>query len=311
VTASRTAARLLRCFPRTWRARYAEELEALVVDMSDGRRVSWRTRADLVRAGGREQLRAAGLGSDGTPDAQVRGGVSLVLWAWALFVFAGAVVQKTSEHWQSSLPGSHPLATIAFDVLIGTAVLASVLVLAGIAVALPSLRRLLRKGGWSCIHRRIRTASIATVILIAATVGLVLWAHGLTAHQRAGADAPYASAVAVWALLGLGTLLTWTRAAVEAERCLHVSSHALAGQATLAAGVAGAMTVMTAAAVAWWIAVAQRKPAALTGSHAAHASAAVPQLILATALMLLCAVMSSFGAWQATRSLPGLTIPSE
>jgi hypothetical protein len=310
VSASRTAAWLLRCFPRSWRARYGEELQALVVDMSDGRRVCWRTRVDLVGAGGRERLRAAGLGSGGTPDTRVRWGASLVLWAWALFVFAGAVVQKTSEHWQSSLSGSHPLATIAFDVLVATAALAGVLVLAGIAVALPSLRHLLANGDWCRVHRGIRTASIATVILIASTAGLVLWAHGLTAHQRAGAGAAYASAFAIWALLGLGTLLTWARAAVRAERCLHLSSRALAAQAVLAAGVAGAMTIMTAATAAWWIAVADRTPAALTGSHAAHASAAVPQLILATAVMLLSALMSTFGAWQATRSLPSLIIPS-
>jgi hypothetical protein len=306
VSASRSAARLLRCFPRTWRARYGDELQALVVDMSDGGRVSWRTRADLIRAGAREQLRAAGLHNDGTPDARVRRGASLVLWAWALFVFAGAVVQKTSEHWQQALPGSHPLATIAFDVLIATAAVASVLVLAGIAVASPSLRRLLRDGGWSRIQRGIVTASITTVILIAATVGLVLCAHSLTAHQRAGADVAYACAFAVWALLGLGTLLTWTRAAVRTERCLHLSAHALAGQACLAAGVAGAMTIMTAATATWWIAVGAHTSAALTGSDAAHASAAVPQLIIAIALMLSAAAMSSVGARQAIRSLPGL-----
>jgi hypothetical protein len=304
------AAWLLRCFPRAWRARYGEELQALVVDMSDGRKVSWRTRADLVEAGVRERLRAAGLGSDGRPDAQVRGGAGLVLWAWAMFVFAGAVVQKTSEHWQSSVPGSHLLATSAFDVLIATAAVASLLVLVGIAVALPSLRRLLHSDGWYHIHQGIRTASIATLILIAATVGLVLWAHGLSAHQRAGADATYGSAFVVWSLLGLGTLISWTRAAVKTEGRLHLSSHILAAQARLAVGVAGAMMIMTAATAGWWIAVAERIPAALTGAHAAHASAAVPQLILATTLMLVSAVMGSFGAWQATRSLPSLNIPS-
>jgi hypothetical protein len=140
---------------------------------------------------------------------------------------------------------------------------------------------------------------------------LVLWAHGLSVRQRAGADAAYACAFAVWALLALGTLLTWTRAAVETERCLHLSSQALAGQARLATGVACAMTIMTAATAAWWIAVAQHMPAALSGSHAAHASTAVPQLILATALMLVSAVMSSLGAWQASRSLPGLIVLSQ
>jgi hypothetical protein len=307
MSASRTAARLLRCFPPTWRARYGDELQALVVDMSDGGRVPWRTRADLVRAAGREQVRAAGLRNDGTPDARIRGGASLVLWAWALFVFAGAVVQKTSEHWQQALPGNHPLATVAFAALIATAALASVLVLAGIAVASPSLRRLLREGGWSRIQRGIVTASIATAVAIAATVGLVLWAHSLTAHQRAGADAAYACAFAVWALSGLGTLLAWTKAAVRTERSLQLSAQALAAQARLAAGVAGAMTVMTAETATWWIAVAVRTPAALTGSGAAHGSAAAPQLILATSLMLLAAGLGSVGARQATRSLAGLT----
>lgn len=310
MTPSRTAARLLRCFPRSWRARYGEELQALVVDMSDGRRVPWRTRADLMRAGGREHLRAAGLQNDGTPDSRIRGGASLVLWAWALFVFAGAVVQKTSEHWRQSLPQSHPLATIAFDVLIGTAGLASVLVLAGIVVALPSLVRLLRAGGWCRIHRTVRTAAMATVVVIAATVGLVLWAHSLTAHQRAGADTAYACAFAVWAVLCLGTLLAWAWAAVRTERCLALSPRALATQAWLAAGVAGSMAVMSAATASWWIAVAARAPAALTGSGAVHASAAVPQLILAIALMLLAAGMGTVGARQATRSLPGVTASS-
>lgn len=306
MSAARTAGRLLRCYPRRWRSRYGEELQALVVDMSDGGRVSWRMRADLACAGLRQRLRAAGVGADGTPDAQARGGAGLVLWAWALFVFAGALVQKTSEHWQQGLPGGHRVASVAFDVLIGVAVLASLLVLAGIALAAPSLLRLLGDGGWPRIRRRIRTAGVATVIVIAATVGLVLRAHGLSAHQRAGADAVYAGAFAVWALLGLGVLLAWTAAAVRTERCLQLPVRRLGVQVRLAAVVAGAMGVMTAATAVWWIAVGERAPAALTGSHAVHASAAVPQLILALVLMLLASGLSGFGARQATRSLPAL-----
>jgi hypothetical protein len=60
--------------------------------MSDGRRLPWRLRADLARGAGRERLRAAGLGDD-DPERRARGGVLLVLWAWAVFVLAGAVVR--------------------------------------------------------------------------------------------------------------------------------------------------------------------------------------------------------------------------
>ncbi len=148
---ARTTTRLLRLYPRSWRLRYGDELEALILDMSGPQRVPWRIRADVAVSGGRERLRAAGLGGD-SADARVRGGASLVLWAWALFVVAGTIVQKTSEHWRHALPsGSHTAATVAFGSLIGVAIAAAVIVVAGIALTLPALGRFLRR-------RRLDTA---------------------------------------------------------------------------------------------------------------------------------------------------------
>jgi hypothetical protein len=106
---ARTAARLLRLYPASWRVRYGDELETLILDMSGGGRVPWRIRAN-VAAAGRERLCAAGPGGD-SADARVRGGASLVLWAWTLFVVAGAIVQRTSEHWDSALPGGAGVAS--------------------------------------------------------------------------------------------------------------------------------------------------------------------------------------------------------
>ena len=307
MSAPRTASRLLCFYPPRWRARYGEELEALVVDMSDGRRVPWRTRADVIWAGGRERLRAAGFSGHGTPDAGARAGASLVLWAWALFVFAGATVAKASEHWQQALPsGGHTVATTAFDVLIGAAVSASALVLVGIALAAPGLQALIREGGWAGLRRRIRAAGVATLVLVAATVGLKLWAGGLSPHQRAGADTAYALAFTGWALLALGVLLAWTSAAVRTERQLRLRDRFLRAQVRLATGVATAMAAMTVATAVWWVAVAERAPAALTGSRDAHVSAAVPQLVLATILMLLATALAGLGARRANRCLPAL-----
>ena len=304
MSASRTARRLLRCYPSRWRNRYGEELEALVVDMSDGHGVTWRTRADVIFAGGRERLRAAGLSGGGNPDAGARAGACLVLWTWALFVFAGAVLQKTSEHWSQALPArGSAVATVAFEALIALAVVTGLVVVGAFAVSGPSVRELLRQRGWQPIRHRVRTAAVTTLVLIAATVGLIIWAHGLSAHQRNGADALYAGAFVVWALLGLGVLLTWTAAAVKTERYLRLSTRLLRAQVRLAGLVAAGMGLMTVTTAIWWVAVADRSPAALTGSRTSNASAAVPQLIFAVSLMIVATGLGTFGARRAASLL--------
>lgn len=52
-------------------------------------------------------------------------GATLVLWAWALFSIAGAIVAKTSEHWQRALPRA-AMAHVAFSTLTALAAWAHV-----------------------------------------------------------------------------------------------------------------------------------------------------------------------------------------
>ena len=74
--------RLLMClYPRAWRARYAEELEALIVASSGGGRVPWQIGLDVAVAGVHERLRAAGMSGVGEPEERVRGGSLVVLCA--------------------------------------------------------------------------------------------------------------------------------------------------------------------------------------------------------------------------------------
>jgi hypothetical protein len=300
---ARTAGRLMRFYPPSWRARYGEELEALILDMSAGRRVPWHVRADVAGAGGRERLRGLGLAGDGSPQARARGGAALVLWAWALFVLAGAIVQRTSEHWDTALPGAHALASRAFDGLLGVAVVASVLVLVGIGLALGALLRFLRDGGWPQIRRTVIVAGLMTALLVAATIGLVVWAHGLTARDRQGHDTAYAIAFLAWAALCAGTLVSWTAAATRTAACLSLRDVTLRFQTWLAVSVSVAMAVMAAATAVWWISVANVAPAALTGSSAGHASALVPQLVVAMALMVVATAVGAAGARRAGRAL--------
>jgi hypothetical protein len=306
MSAARTTARLLRLYPASWRDRYGDELETLILDMSGSERVPWRVRADVALAGGREQLRGAGLGGD-SPDARVRGGAGLVLWAWALFVLAGMIVQKTSEHWQQALPaGGHITATVAFDSLVGVAIAAAALVLAGIALTLPALGRFLVAGGWAQIRRPVIRAATITAVLIIATIGLVVWAHGLSARDRQGTDTIYALAVAAWALLGAGALAAWCSTATRTAARLSLSPAILRIEAQLATALAAALTVMAAATAVWWIAVATVAPPALTGAPGGHISAFVLQLVVAMVLMLAAVALGGAGARRARRALPGL-----
>jgi hypothetical protein len=205
-----------------------------------------------------------------------------------------------------SLPGTHTLATWAFGGLVGLAVVASVLVLAGIGLTFGTLLSFLRDGGWSRIRRAVLLAALLTALLIAATAALVGWAHGLAPRDRQGGDAGYGIAFLAWAALCAATLAAWTAAATRTAARLPLPDVTLRFETWLAVAVAVAMAVMAAATAVWWIAVADVAPAALTGSTAGHASALVPQLVVAMALMVLATALGAAGARQAGRALGDL-----
>jgi hypothetical protein len=259
----------------------------LIVEMSDDRRVRWSVRADVVVGGVRERLGGGG----------ARGGLNLVLWAWALFLLGGGVVQKTSEHWQEALPaGTGSTASAAFTCLIVVAGVAALLVLTGIARALPAFAAFLREGG----RPPIRSAVWLTVAAVAATIGLVAWASGLSSGQRNGHDALYGIAFLAWAALGAGCLLAWTAAATTTASQLRLAPSMLKLEAEFAAATAAAMALMATATAVWWASVARVSPSALTGAPAsADASALVPGLVLAAVLMLVATALATAGARQA------------
>ena len=290
----RSAERLLQWYPPSWRKRYGEELAGLLVDMSDGRRLPWRLRADLAAAGARERLRGPRIGDP-------RGGGRMVLWAWAIFVLTGMIVAKTSEHWRLALPkGGHPVASVAFVALSVLAAATAVLVLAGIALTFPRLVAFLRSGGWPRIRRWILAATALTILLVAFTAGLAAWAHGLTPRARNGHDALYGAAFLTWGALAAATLLAWTKAATSTVDQLPLSARTLQLHARLTTVIAAAMTTMTAATMTWWIAVAIVSPGALTGPPASpHASPVVPALTVAIALMALASALATVGARRA------------
>jgi hypothetical protein len=283
---------LLAFYPRAWRRRYGDELDALILEMqADGRDTGARVRANLLQAAARERLHGSGDSRE-----RMRGGACLLLWAWALFVVGGSIVAKTSEHWQQALPAA-PDASAAFSALTWIAVGVAIAVACGIALALPATLSLLRDGGWPRLRMRVLTAAGLSVAAIGATAALLTWAHTLSASARNGHDVVYGCAFLAWVALLTASLLAWTALATRITAGVRLTRPVLRIHAWLVPAVAVAMAAMTVATLVWWATVAGEAPAALTGgSRMAHASPLVPALVLAAVLMLVATSLAGLGA---------------
>jgi hypothetical protein len=296
VTAERVSRFLVRLYPAAWRARYGSELEALVLEQAGGR-VPWRVGLDVALAAGRERLRSTGLARDLPPGERRRGGVLVVLWAWALFIVGGVGVQKASEHWQDlTPPGQRAVAAGGFDALVAFAVVGCLFVLAGVALVLPALRRFVRDGGLWHVRRRLGTAIAATALLAPAVAGLVGVAHHLTSWQRNGHDLGYGLLVAGVGLVALVALVAWTATGVAIARRLDLTGRILSLEAVLAGAVTVSMLGMTAATVVWWTSLERAAPVAMTPVEA--------QLVVSGALMAVASAVACAGSVSALRS-PG------
>jgi len=297
---------LLRCYPAWWRDRYGEELEALIVEASGGRRVPWRICLDVALAGCRERLRAAALSGDGVqPVERARAGLVLTLSAWVLFVVGGAVVQKFSEQWQSATPAAdRALPAAAFQVLVVGAAVGTALVLAGVCAALPGALALLRRGGWMEIRRPVVRAAVLTVAAAAVTVALVVWAHGLTSRQRNGNDLDYETLFVACGVLLVACLTAWTCAAVVTARRIDLSARVLRLEASLAVAVSVSMAAMTVATATWWAALARSAPWFLGGRPTGSGGSPLPPLLVAAAVVMLLATTAGVaGAARAVRGV--------
>jgi hypothetical protein len=308
MSARRTTRRLLRLYPRAWRERYGSELEALILETSAGRRVGWGTRLDVTLSAVREH--AHRLAPGGAAPERSRAGMMIALWAWMLFVCGGATVQKVSEHWQGSVPGrERDLPSAAFDVLVAAAGAGGMLVLAGLAVLVPSAWSFLRAGRMRDIRGPLVRSLAATLPALATGIAIILWAHRLTASQRNGHDAAYAATFAIFALLMALALASWTATAGALVSRLELSARVLRAEAALACALAGAMLAASAATLLWWSSAASAAPAFLAPQPHGPGSAPGSPLLLAGAVaaMLVATLAAGFGArvaLVAARSLP-------
>ncbi len=282
-----------------------------MVRQSSRGRVAWSVRGDLLRAGVTERLRSWGLGGgENDPTAQAKAGALLVLCAWALAVIAGLALQKSSEHWQGSVPApGRALPSGAFQTLLIAALAAGALVIVGGACALPRLVGLLREGGWVQIRRPLIRALLVSGLTILATVGLIVWAHRLDAPQRNGHAPAYALGFVFVGLLVIASVASWTAAAVATIRRLEISVHLLELEVAIAVLMSAAMATMTVATLIWWATLAigtpgaPHEPAGGTGTFVLQ-----PQLLAAMLAMVVAGGLACWGAVRALRAVPQLSV---
>ena len=291
--------RLMRWYPPAWRDRYGEEFVAFMQDSYGSERPPIKARVSIRAGGVRERARRSGLTGDSVPSPErVRAGVLMVVVSWTVMVVAGSTLAKMSEHFDTALPdgpGAHHLPDLSYTVIQTVAEVAGLIVLAGAALALPTLLRFLRSGGWPSIRAHALRAAGCTATSVAATVPVVVWAHHLTSHQRNGGSTTYTTIALICVALAVLTLAAWTVLAVAAARKVYVPRSVLIAEAGMAVAVAFAIMGVLIASTVWWTSVAQRAPAFVSSD---------PRLVATATLMVFAAVLAAAGAIRIVRCLP-------
>ncbi len=308
---------MLRWYPPAWRARYGEELVALLEDDLGERRAPGRMAVSLRWAGLRERLHGSGLtGGDRPAGDRMRAGSLLVLCAWAACMVAGASFSKASEHFAGALPaGSGALPQDAFDAVVALGALGGCLVLLGAALALPAFRRLVSgHEGRRLVRRHVARAGALTALAAVALVPLSLWAHHLDGFQRNGGNGGYVGAFVLWGFMAAASLALWTGAAVAVVRRLDLSGRVLRAEALLAVALQVLIVGLATAVGLWWAAMASEAPwfVATRAAVGTNPAPVDPQLVLTLGLMTLASVVASYGVVRiagAARALGGSGAP--
>jgi hypothetical protein len=300
---------LLRWYPRAWRERYGEELQALMEDgLGDGAPTAM-FKVSMVRAGLREHAHCL-LGAHGSPPERARTGSLLVLCSWTAFVLAGASFSKVSEHFARAMPfASRAISQDAFNVVAALGIVGVGLVMLGAIAALPACGRFVRGGGWSSIRGHVIRSTLLAAMAVGAAIPLSVWAHHLNEIQRNGGDGIYSGAIGLWALLVTATLAQWTVTGVATARRIDWARRTLRIEAVLAVAVAGVMATMTVATALWWGTVAQDAPWFLHGTASGtHPSPFTLQLVVTMMLMLISVLVAVYGTVEVGRSWTGLRV---
>jgi hypothetical protein len=301
---------MVRWYPPQWRARFGDEMAALLEDTHGMSAVPLRDRISLAKSGSMERVREAGLIGDSTgPDERIRAGSLLVLCGWSLFIVAGGIFAKFTEHWGAVTPKvDRLLLNDGYNAVRLAGEVGMALVLAAAFVVLPAFIRLVRGGGWARIKRPILRAALTGSATVAITAGGIVWAHQLSYHDRNGGSVPYEVVFLIWGLAVVASIATSTAAAVCVTRIVNLSERTLRGLSGISIAVTLMMAVTIVGMVTWWGTEAIYAPQFLRNGFGngivVTSGTAPPALVSAGVLMVLGLAIAAFGALHAARSLP-------
>ncbi len=279
--ATRRATRLLRFYPRVWRARYGEEFTQLLIDEMSERPRSVARTADVVRAGLLARAASAGLvGGTLEPQQQVRSGVATVSCALIAFLaFGVAIWSQLTIGWQWSAPAA-PATKAAMLVMSAVIVVFAVLALLAAIPLVWTLGRSLSRGRASGLVAPVTCVVIGTAVLVAGSVhfgrgwpgtgghpwvgrdivppgvarfcwAATLWITSYWAHP--GALASFPPAEIAWMLASPIALLALLIGAAKTLRRLSFSPRVLGYESWLGIAAAVAMAGFLAGASSWII----------------------------------------------------------
>jgi len=321
---ARRAARLLRWYPATWRARYGDEFaELLIAEFAEQPR-SWRRAADVARSGLVARLTRAGLtGHQPQPAEQVRAGLATAACALAAFGAPGiAMWAQLTIGWAWTPPGTVG-ATIAMAAMTAAVLLLAVLaLLAVVPLSWSAACSLRRRPARRALRGRALLALAGAVVLAVgshhfqnawpgtgahpwAGHGLVpagvaalgwaatLWVSAYWAHPAALAAFP--AAEIAWMAVSPAALIAAVAGVAGLVRRLDLSVRMLRYEAWLAGGAAAAMAVFLAGACCWVLAPG-------SGSGLFHAGTID---VASLAVMVLALTMARRAAGLARKAAPG------
>ncbi|HUC23724.1 MAG TPA: hypothetical protein VMA73_13525 [Streptosporangiaceae bacterium] len=163
-TAERQAARLLRWYPASWRARYGEEFaELLLADLAEQPR-NWRRSADVAAHGLLARLTVTGLTTRSQPPAVQMATLGCALAAFGTLGVAMLAQLATGWQWVSSGSPSVAGATVLMTVA------AACIAIIGLVAAVPLLWRILLAARRRDV-RVIRPAGLAVACAAALVAG--------------------------------------------------------------------------------------------------------------------------------------------
>jgi hypothetical protein len=292
---------LVGLYPEAWRARYREEMLALLADdPPDARGL-----ASLVRGAIDAHVRPRSCFA-AAPEARVRLSVGTLLACWLLVSIAGGAFAQVTEN----IPYTTPFDGSQHHILIGlahTAVIAGAL-LGAAAVAVGGLPLV-----WLALRRAARPGEVRLRLLLAlpplATAALIGLAAAVFAIGPArGEGFPVTWVASVMAPVSLGAL-AWVACCWLATRGvlarLQAPASALRRAAAAAAVLAIAMCIVTAGFAAYTLSLWRQAPnlsALGTGPYGASTGATLALICAGSALMCCFGVPLAARAARAARA---------